>query len=155
MSSGKRRKAGGIQPKMSEGDRPILLDTHYWVWLQFDIKDKVPPATLRSIRASAKSGTLLVSAMSVWEVAMLEAKGRLQLFSECAQWVQKALATPGLILVPLTPEIAIQSTRLPGEIHAEPSDRIIAATARVMGARLATADQKLIDYASRGHIVLC
>jgi PIN domain nuclease of toxin-antitoxin system len=138
-----------------EGERPVLLDTHYWVWLQFDVKDKIAAKTLKTIDTAAASGSLLLSAISVWEVAMLVAKGRLQLFSECEQWVKRALATPGLTLVPLTPEIAIQSTRLPGTIHGDPSDRIIAATARVMGARLATCDENLIDYARQRHIVLC
>jgi PIN domain nuclease of toxin-antitoxin system len=140
---------------VTEGQRPVLLDTHYWVWLQFDVKERIPAATLKAINAAAASGLLLLSAMSVWEVAMLEAKGRLQLFSECEQWVKRALATPGLTLVPLTPEIAIQSTRLPGTIHGDPSDRIIAATTRVMGARLATCDERLIDYARQRHIALC
>jgi PIN domain nuclease of toxin-antitoxin system len=140
---------------VSEAERPVLLDTHYWVWLQFDVKDRIAAKTLKAIDAAAASGSLLLSAISVWEVAMLEAKHRLQLFSECDQWVKRALATPGLTLVPLTPEIAIQSTRLPGTIHGDPSDRIIAATARVMGARLATCDEKLIDYARHRHILVC
>ena len=141
--------------RVTEAERPVLLDTHYWVWLQFDVKDRIGAKTLRAINTAAVSGSLLLSAVSVWEVAMLEAKGRLQLFSECEQWVAEALATPGLTLVPLTPEIAVQSTRLPGTIHGSPSDRIVAATARVMGARLATCNKKLIDYARQRHIVLC
>jgi PIN domain nuclease of toxin-antitoxin system len=140
---------------MSESERPLLLDTHYWIWMQGRNVGSISDAARSSIEAASARGALLLSAMSVWEVAMLESKRRIQLLSECEQWVRQALATPGLTLVPLTPEIAIQSTRLPGQIHADPADRIIAATARVMGARLATADQKLIDYARQGHIALC
>jgi PIN domain nuclease of toxin-antitoxin system len=140
---------------MSDSDRPVLLDTHYWVWQQFDIREKTSPRTLRAIEAAALSGNLLLSIISVWEVGLLESKGRLELFKPCEQWVQEALATPGLTLVPLTPEIAIHSTRLPGELHRDPADRILVATARVMGARLATCDEQLIEYSKGGHIRLC
>jgi len=120
------------------------------------VRDRIPRTTLKAITNAANRGALLLSAISIWEVAMLESKGRLELFSGCEHWVRNALATPGLTLVPLTPEIAIHSTRLPGEVHGDPADRIIAATARLMGARLATNDQKLIDYATHGrHIVVC
>jgi PIN domain nuclease of toxin-antitoxin system len=140
---------------VTDPDRPLLLDTHYWVWQQFGITRGLPRHILDQIDAAAAAGTLLVSVISVWEVALLDSKGRLQLFAPCEEWVKKALATPGLTLVPLTPEIAIHSTRLPGNFHADPSDRIIAATARIMGARLATRDEKMIAYARQRHISVC
>lgn len=140
---------------MSEAERPVLLDTHYWLWLQADKKEWFAAGDLEAIAAAAQRGELLISAMSVWELAMLESKGRVELDLPCNEWVRQALDTPGLTLVPLTPEIAIESTRLPGSIKWDLSGRILVATARVMGARLATRDQKLIDYASQGHIVLC
>jgi len=98
---------------------------------------------------------LLLSVISVWEVGLLDSKGRLDLFTPCEQWVREALATPGLTLVPLTPEIAVLSTRLPGDFHSDPADRIIAATARITGARLATCDRKMIAYARQRHITVC
>ena len=104
------------------------------------------------ITEAAGEGTLLLSVFSVWELGMLEAKGRIQLSAPCEEWVRKALATRGLTLAPLTPEIALESTRLPGSFHGDPADRIIAATARRMGARLLTRDGKLLDYARQGHI---
>jgi PIN domain nuclease of toxin-antitoxin system len=55
------------------------------------------------------------------------------------------LATPGLVLVPLTPEIAIDSSRLPASFHGDPADRIILATAKRMGARHVTRDRKMLD----------
>jgi PIN domain nuclease of toxin-antitoxin system len=69
----------------------------------------------------------------------------------CETWVRNALATPGLILAPLTPEIAIASTRLPGDLHGDPADRLIVATARVHGATLMTKDSKLLAYGRAGH----
>ena len=85
---------------------------------------------------------------------MLEAKGRIRLKPSCEEWVKEALATPGLALAPITPEIALESSRLPGPFHGDPADRIIVATARRMGARLMTRDQKLIQYGRKGHLAI-
>ena len=65
--------------------------------------------------------------------------------------VREALATPGLSLIPLSPEIAIQSRRLPGQFHGDPADRILVATARVTGARLMTSDRKILAYGRLRH----
>jgi PIN domain nuclease of toxin-antitoxin system len=83
---------------------------------------------------------------------MLEAKGRIQLALPCEAWVTEALATPGLTLVPLTTEIAIDSTRLPGALHGDPADRIIVATERRLRARLLTRDRHLIEYCRKQHM---
>ena len=83
---------------------------------------------------------------------MLEAKGRLRFAIPCIEWVKKALSAPGLLLASLTPEIAVESSRLPGGFHGDPADRIIAATARQIEAILVTNDQKLLDYGDSGFI---
>lgn len=129
----------------------LLLDTHYWIWLQAG-DQSLPGAVARMIQEAAAAGSLLVSILSVWEVGMLESKGRIRLSSTCAEWVEEALATPGLSLAPLTPEIALDSTRLPGDFHGDPVDRILVATARRLGARLMTKDRKLIEYGQKGHV---
>jgi PIN domain nuclease of toxin-antitoxin system len=54
-------------------------------------------------------------------------------------------------LAPLEPEIAVASTSLPFEMHSDPADRILVATARHLGATLVTADRALLDLASKGH----
>lgn len=67
------------------------------------------------------------------------------------QWIRSALGRPGVALVPLEPEIAVASTRLPFEMHADPADRIIVATARHLGATLVTADRALLELAKKGN----
>jgi len=62
------------------------------------------------------------------------------------QWFEQALSYPGVQLLPLAPEIAIESTRLPGEFHRDPADQMIVATARVYGCPLVTSDGKLLEY---------
>jgi PIN domain nuclease of toxin-antitoxin system len=140
-------------PSGSEA-QPLLLDTHYWIWLQSGTPGKFTTRLRASIEAAAASGLLLLSVISVWELALLEAKGRIELTSSCADWVKSALATPGLVLAPLTPEIAIDSTRLPEPFHGDPADRIIVATARRTGARLATRDAKMREFALKHRIAV-
>jgi PIN domain nuclease of toxin-antitoxin system len=104
-----------------------------------------------SIRVAGDEGRVLVSAITPWEVALLVSKGRLILEADVMDWVRNALAIPGLTLVPLEPEIAVASTRLPFEMHPDPADRILVATARHLGATLVTADRPLLEFARQGH----
>ena len=136
---------------MIDGEGPILLDTHCWLWLQSGQLDEFSQGTVEHIRQAGAAGMLCVSVISVWEIALLESKGRILIHMDCLEWVRQALETPGLSLVPLTPEIAVESTRLPGGMHADPADRILVATARNLGARLMTRDQALLDYGRKRH----
>lgn len=131
--------------------RPLVLDTHVWVWLSFGDKALGDDAR-RLISHVSRDGDLLVAAISVWEVAMLESKGRLELFMPPLQWAAAALAGPGISLAPLTPEIAVEACHLPGEFHKDPVDRMIVATARVRGARLVTRDQRILAYGRTGNV---
>lgn len=83
---------------------------------------------------------------------MLVAKGRLVLDRDVGEWVEAALSLPGIRLEPISAEVAVASTRLPGTIHSDPADRVIAATARHLGSTLITADQLLLDYGKAGHL---
>lgn len=133
---------------------PLLLDTHYWIWLQSGETARFTPAILKAIERASSSGNLLLSVISVWEIGMLESKHRIHLHMPCEQWVAEALATPGLVVAPLTPEIALASTRLLAPFHGDPADRIIVATARHHRARLLTRDRTIRAYARRGHVTL-
>jgi PIN domain nuclease of toxin-antitoxin system len=129
----------------------VLLDTHAWVWLLAG-SSRIGPKTRKAIQHSLDSGSVLVAAISAWEVAMLVAKGRLVLDRDVGEWIDTALALPGICLEPLSPEIAVASTRLPGTLHGDPADRMITATARHCGAALVTADALLLDYGKAGHL---
>ena len=129
----------------------VLLDTHVWVWL-LNGSERLGPKARKGIQRSLADEAVLVSAISPWEVAMLVSKGRLVLDRDVGEWVQVALSLPGFRLEPVSPEIAVASTRLPGKIHSDPADRLIAATTRHLGSTLITADQLLLDYGKAGHI---
>lgn len=133
---------------------PILLDTHYWIWLQAGARHEFAKSALNAIDEASKSGNLLLSVFSVWELGMLESKGRVRLHSPSEQWVREALAVPGLTLVPLTPEIALASSYLPQPFHGDPADRIIVATARSLGARIVTRDRKILEYGRKRHVAV-
>jgi PIN domain nuclease of toxin-antitoxin system len=133
---------------------PILLDTHYWIWLQAGAWGELSPSERKAVMEAGVHGRLLLSVISVWELGLLESKGRVSLDRPCEEWVREALATPGLSVAPLTPEIALASTRLPQPFHGDPADRIIVATARTMGVRLATRDSKIREYGRKRHVML-
>lgn len=122
----------------------ILLDTHVWFWwVRAD--PLLDPAHARHIAANRTNG-IGVSVYSVWELAMLEQKGRVVVDRPLLDWVQVALAYPDVHLLPLTPEIAIESTRLPDPFHKDPADRILVATARVLSIPVVTEDCKILAY---------
>lgn len=129
----------------------VLLDTHVLVWL-LSGNSRLGTQARGFIQQAAKDNVLLVSAITPWEIAMLVSKGRLTLDRDVGEWVAFALALPGLRLSPLSPEVAVASTRLPGAIHPDPADRIITATARHVNAVLVTEDQRLLDYGAAGHL---
>jgi PIN domain nuclease of toxin-antitoxin system len=137
---------------LEPSDRGIVLDTHVWLWLNEGAPERIAPPARREIEAMASRGRVFVSVMSVWEVAMLESRNRIQLSLPVDGWVHRALRAPGVQLLELSPEIAIESTRLPGDPRGDPADRILMASARVIGGRLATCDTRALGYASAGHL---
>jgi PIN domain nuclease of toxin-antitoxin system len=120
----------------------IVLDTATWIWRASDPKR----LTTSARRAIDEAERALVSAISVWEVAMLVAKRRIQLDRPVEQWVDIALALPGIQLAPLEPAIAVRSTKLPGEFHPDPADRIIVATALEKAVPIITPDDRIRSY---------
>jgi len=125
---------------------PLILDTHVWIWLLNGDERLRRSRALAWIERATRRAQVKVSVLSVWEVGMLEAKGRISLPCHPLEWVHKALGGPGISLVPLTEEIAIDSSRLPGEFHGDPVDRILVASARILGGTLITCDRKILDY---------
>jgi len=129
----------------------VLLDTHAWIWL-LNGSERLGPKARKAIQRSLAEEAVLISAISAWEVAMLVTKGRLVLDRDVGEWVHAALSLPGIRLEPISPEVAVASTRLPGKIHSDPADRMLAATVRHLGSTLITADQLLLDYGKDGHL---
>jgi len=117
----------------------ILLDTHAWVWWAAE-PGKLSTRARKAIETSDEIG---VSAISPWEVATLVARGRLALDRDVLIWVRQALALPKLILVPLSPEITVDSTSFGPGFPGDPADRILGATALRLRIPLVTRDRRL------------
>ena len=100
----------------------LLLDTHVWLWFMSGDSAKLSPAAISSIGQAMTAGRCFVSVISVWELAMLEAKGRLTLAGPLEGWIAASRVAPGICIAEMTPEITIPRTRLPGSFHAEPAD---------------------------------
>jgi PIN domain nuclease of toxin-antitoxin system len=66
-------------------------------------------------------------------------------------WFARVMGGPGIREAPLTPEIAIDASFLPGELHGDPGDRLLVATARYLGLPIVTRDRSIIAYAGDGH----
>ena len=122
----------------------IVLDTHIWVWWIHDTPKL--PANHRAEVETHESTGLGVSVISCWEIAKLVELGRLALPLPVEAWLQQALAEPGIRLLPLTPQIAVESTRLPPPFHRDPAQQIIVATARAYSWPLVTVDGRIRAY---------
>lgn len=122
----------------------IVLDTHVWVfWV--DGGANLPGAYKQVVAEGVKDG-LGISAFSCWEVAKLVQLGRLVLACSVDDWMAQATSYPGIRLLELTPQIAIESTRMPRPFHKDPADQIIVATARVLDCPLVTLDDQIRKY---------
>jgi PIN domain nuclease of toxin-antitoxin system len=130
-------------------ETPILLDTHVWLWTLDATAGTLPKASRTLIDRAAAARRLFVSDFSYWEIAMLVSKGRLQLGTDVGVWLDRAVLAPGIVTVPVTRDVLVHSTRLAGEPHGDPADRILLAQAQALGASLLTCDKGIIAYAAR------
>lgn len=122
----------------------IILDTHIWLWWNQD-SPQLTDFQKEVIENSRKEG-IGISSISLIEISRLVERGRLFLPKTLGEWFNIALAEEGVLLIPITPEIAIEAYSLPDEFHKDPADRIIVATARVYDCLLMTIDQNIVAY---------
>ena len=116
----------------------LLLDTHIWLWSLLE-PERLGKITLREL--SNLENERWLSPISAWEALLLHEKGQVDLGEDASQWIERASA--GVLEAPLTHEIAIAAYGL-SFLHADPADRFLAATAKVLGLTLVTADRKLL-----------
>ena len=131
----------------------ILIDTHVLIWAMQD-EPRLGAEARIILERAAHEGGIGISAITVWEIAMLAQKGRLTFGREVGAWIEATLAQPGLSLIPIEPAMALDSVRLPGDFHADPADRLIIATARHEGWPLMTADVAILNYGAEGHLAV-
>ena len=119
----------------------LLLDTHIWLWGLLEPERLVP--TVRTALESSDN-ELWLSPVSVWEALILVERGRLSVAAPTLEWVEQMVRAIPRREAPLTHDIAVMSRRLKLP-HQDPADRFLAATARVLGLTLVTADKRLLE----------
>ena len=115
----------------------LLLDTHIWIWL-LQSPERLGARTKQELGNAENE--LWVSPISTWEALMLKRKKRMELSQDFLAWLQQS--TPGFKLAPFTHEIVLAAELL--DLHNDPADRFLAATAQVLEMTLVTADQELL-----------
>lgn len=124
----------------------IVLDTHALVWW-VNGDQRLSDAAATAIRNNRIDDAVFASSISTWELAMLVAKGKLELGVDVLSWTETVASVDGFRFVPVDNVVAVRSQTLPGSFHADPADRIIVALARELAVPLVTADAKIRDYA--------
>jgi PIN domain nuclease of toxin-antitoxin system len=131
----------------------LLLDTCTLIFL--NEKARLPAAAVETLRAVNEGGGITyISPISVWEIGMLTSRGRLQLLIRPGRWFANLFEAPGVRLADLSPDLLIASSFLPGKPPKDPTDRILVATARELGATLVTRDRALLAYGAQGHVAV-
>jgi PIN domain nuclease of toxin-antitoxin system len=117
----------------------ITLDTCSLVWLSLS-----PDRLSKNANKAIKNNSLIMSDISLWEIAMLTKSGRLIIDTSYSEYIELLLSSFGIQVNPITPEIAKMSVEFDDSVNHDPADRIIAATSLVEDAPLVTADKNLI-----------
>ena len=122
----------------------VLLDTHIVVWWS-SAPERLTRRQRAILKAKPQSGeTVAISAITLWELAMLAEEGRIQIPMSIDSWLEEIETDSEIVVLPLTREVALDSVRLGSEFPKDPADRIIVATARCNGLSLLTSDERIL-----------
>lgn len=129
----------------------LLLDTCFVLWLS--AREPVARSAVDEVTRVRKAGGLIaVSAMSAWEIGLLVAKGRLPYIKSALAWFEGFVEEGKIQVAGVDVELLVESSFLPGDIHGDPADRIIIATARAKNLAIVTRDRPILAYSAAGYV---
>lgn len=129
----------------------MVIDTHVLIWLSA-APERIGRLARAALADALAAGEVLVAAITPWEIATKASRGKLSLSAPPLDWFTGVLARTGIDVADLTPATAVDAGSLPGEIHGDPADRLIIATARALACPVLTADRQILAYAAAGHV---
>ncbi len=138
--------------ELPEPEGPFLLDTHVWFWLLAGDGRRMHRRMPTLLDDAAARGELHVSDISCWEIAFKAERGTLSLGLPVDEWLDRAVATPGITMLPLDRRVLVHGARL-NEMHGDPADRWLVATARQRRLTLLTADAAILAFGRRDRLV--
>lgn len=124
----------------------LLLDTHAFLWHVMGLQGAFGVAAKHEIATADADRRLYIAAITLWEIAMLADRQRIRIPRPTARWLQDAVRQTGVHVIPLDTEVAGTSGSL--DMHGDPADRLIVASALVHRHTLCTQDEKILAFAS-------
>jgi PIN domain nuclease of toxin-antitoxin system len=133
---------------------PLLIDTCALIWLAGTAEVRhLGPVEDALDQARAEKQAVYVSPITAWEIGLLVSKRRLPIALAARTWLQRIMTVAGLSWASMPVEVLLAASDLPDNVHKDPADRIIMATAREYGLRLVTRDRAILAYAGKGHLL--
>jgi PIN domain nuclease of toxin-antitoxin system len=130
----------------------LLLDTCAAIW----IGNRAPMRAdaLRAVRQAAARWELLFSPVSAWEIGLAVSRTRssVTLLPTAQEWLRDFVVRPGVRVLALEPDVALSASYLPGNLHRDPADRLLVASARALDVPIVTRDERILAYAGQGHV---
>lgn len=131
----------------------LVLDTHVLIW------SLIAPQNLsievqKTIASAQNDNALYIASISLWEIAMLVSKKRLNIYEPVHDFLRHIETLDGLNLINVNANIAAESSMLLGDFHGDPADRLIVASVRAISGTLVTRDQKIIEWSQQGYLKL-
>jgi PIN domain nuclease of toxin-antitoxin system len=132
----------------------VLLDTCAVIWLA---NGDLPAHAVDIVVRAALAKGVYVSPISAWEVGLLSRPkpnraASLEFLPDPKAWFARFMAGAGIREAPFSHSIAIEASWLPGDLHGDPGDRLIVATARHMQIPVVTRDGPILAYGAQGHV---
>ena len=125
-------------------DPDALLDTHILVWAKLDPSQLTRKQRNFLTDVQAKEGRVAISAITLWELAMMFQKKHLQMKGSLPSLLAEIESSPWIRVLPLNAAVAAESVVIRPQLKTDPADWMIVATARVHRLPLLTADERII-----------